>query len=606
MELTPDQKKAVTLPGNSCQALINASAGSGKTTLLLNRIAYLINSPEIKASPGEILCITFTKAAATEMKNRFEPMMTHSAPVVFGTFHAIFYKILTVEGIVKPDSLITGKRKLAILKEAMAQANLNFKDEGLLATYDSAVSKLKNSLKTTRESYGGELKYEHVLSLTKSYNSLLRTYELIDFDDMLGLTYRLFRQKTAILKKWQTRFKYILIDEAQDMNDLQYATVKLLAGENPSLFIVGDDDQSIYGFRGANPHILKQIKADYPKLITINLETNFRCPCAIVDKAKKLIQHNSNRLIKTIKSSRTGGSYNYIEAENENLMLKDICAKLSALHENGESYSNALILYRTHTQATKLIEYLANSHIPFSARDHLPNPYSHWIVQDLCSYLRLSICQGDETDMIRIMNKPNRFLTRQAAALLDMDKIYAFYCGKPWMQERILNLKNDLYAMGSHSPSAAISYIRKVAGYDAFLKEHAFAAAIKPDDLFYYTDLIQTLSREVHSIPALLDKIQENVQLFDALNEEKKLTSKGVTLMSMHASKGLQYRHVFIMNVNEGIIPSHKAQTEDSIEEERRLFYVAITRSSEALYLYSLKKGYRELLYPSRFIAEMN
>lgn len=606
MELTPNQIKAITLPGHSCQALINAAAGSGKTTLLLNRIAHLIKSPDIKASPGEILCITFTKAAASEMKNRFEPMMSSFTPVVFGTFHSIFYKILTLEKAVKTDSLITGAKRAAVLKEAMAQANLNYKDEGLLASYDSAVSRFKNSLNMTKDSYNGELNYEHVLTLTKQYNKLLRLYELIDFDDMLGLTYRLFSEKPSVLEKWQRTFRYILIDEAQDMNDLQYTIIKLLAGKNPSLFIVGDDDQSIYGFRGANPGILTKIRDDYPKLITINLETNFRCPDAIVSKARELIKHNKNRLTKAINSARTGGSFNVLETENETSMLIDITEKIKALHEKGEFYSNMLILYRTHSEATRLIETLSANNIPFFAKDRLPNPYKHWIISDIVSYLRLATYQGNESDLIRIMNKPNRFFTRQAAALFDFDKMHEFYYGKPWMQERVLALKQDLLNIGSHSPASAISYLRKVVGYDTFIREQALGTSANPDELLYYADLISNLAREVHSIQALLEKIAEYTALFDSISRQKPSDSASVSIMSMHASKGLQFRYVFILNANEGRIPSHKAATEAAIEEERRLFYVAITRASESLCIYTLKKGYREVLYPSRFLNEMD
>lgn len=592
--------------------MLLAGPGSGKTTTITKRVVNLIQ--EKKVTPSSILVVTFTKAAAREMKERFLRLCKEknvNAPyeqVTFGTFHGVYYTILKYAYHLNAQNILSEERKYDILKEIVYRQKLTIEDEkeffqGLV----QEISMVKNGRIPLEHYYSANCPDDTFRIIYQEYVKRCKTSKLLDFDDILLYTYELLTNRNDILRGWQKRFTYILVDEFQDINQLQYDVVKLLAKPEDNLFIVGDDDQSIYAFRGAKPEIMLHFPEDYPDAKTELLACNYRSASTIVELSQKVISENSRRYKKELFADRMGGNPVIIQAfedgKQEEVYVKNQVQKLL---KEGIPYEEMAVLYRTNSGARFLVETLMRYQIPFCMRDTLPNLYEHWIAQDVISYIRIAMGERSRREFLRIMNRPNRYFSRDALddAQVSFEGLRWFYEEKDWMCDRIDKLEEDLNTLKRMTPYGAINYIRYGIGYEEYLKEYAQYRKIKTEELFEVMEELALSAKGFKSFSDWFVHIEEYTQQLKEQAKKQASEKKGITISTLHSIKGLEFDAVFLMDVNEGSLPYHKAVTESSIEEERRLFYVGITRARKFLWILYAKNRHDKELEVSRFLTE--
>lgn len=584
--------------------MVLAGPGSGKTFVITRRIENLIR--HAGADPSEILVITFTKAAAKQMQERF---LSQGPPegrhVAFGTFHAVFFMMLKHAYRLDAASIIREDEKMRLMRQLLRGVQTETEDEaGFLKDVLSEISLVKNGRidigSYEPQSCGREI-FEPLFT---GYRKHLKSRRKIDFDDMLVHTYELFLRREDVLKAWQDKYRYILIDEFQDVNRLQYDIVRMLAAPRQNLFIVGDDDQSIYRFRGAKPEIMLHMPDDYPDAKIVCLSYNYRCPKAVVNMANRLISHNKERFAKEIIAA--GKEEGEITAEVFDTQRQEHLAVAERIRRGEAALSQTAVLFRTNTQAGMLMECLMEYNIPFLARDVLPNLYEHWIAQDFYAYLRLAKGTMRRQDALLVMNRPVRYLSRESLENETVDFLAwkAFYADQPWMQERIDALREDLLALRQMRPFAAVNYIRKAIGYDAFLSEYAKSRHLKEESLFEIADALQEASRPYASEEEWHAHIRRYQERLKEASRQAKQEQEAVTLATFHGAKGLEFDAVHILDINEEITPYKKAVLPAEIEEERRMFYVGLTRAKKALHLYACRKLRNKDAQLSRFWTE--
>ena len=606
--------------------MVLAGPGSGKTTVITHRIKQLLESG---VNPSGILVITFTKAAAMEMKERFVRLMETdeaadqdsqgqrylsgrayrtNGQVTFGTFHSVFYQILKLAYRFPSGNVIGEEDKRNFFKDFLVKSRLEVDDESeFISSVINEISYVKGSQIDLDYYYSQNCPEEWFKKLYTGYEDMLRNTGKIDFDDMLLMCYDLFVQRPDILQAWQRKFQYILVDEFQDINRIQYEIVRMLALPENNLFIVGDDDQSIYRFRGAKPEIMLGFMKDYPEAKQTLLAENYRSTKDIVNTSLKLIAHNKVRYKKDLVPVHGAGRpVEAILYENPLRQMDDVARKLRLYELAGYRFEDMAVLFRTGSGSGLLAEKLMEYNIPFVMRDAIPNLYSHWIAKDLFAYLELGTGSRKRSDFYRIMNRPNRYFSRDAFETpeVSLDAVKSFYQDKDWMEERVCDLECDLKTIGRLKPAAAINYIRKSIGYDQYLKEYAEFRRLKPEELY---EIVDQLADSAAGFSGL-DEWKEHIRQYEeALKEQKQMDvakETGVTLSTMHSAKGLEYRIVFVIDANEGVVPHHKAALPADIEEERRLFYVAMTRAKERLHLCAVKERHHRKQELSRFVRE--
>ena len=600
MQLNDSQQKAVCHMNGPC--LVLAGPGSGKTAVLTQRVNCLITSG-IPAK--EILVITFTKAAAIEMKERFERLSDDIYPVTFGTFHSLFWGILQKELGYKSSDIVMGQSRNKLIREAMAKANLDYEDSILVRTIDSELSIINNSTENI-ESYIPKYVDKHdLIDFGKAYNDLKKKYRVIDFDDMLTKTYELFEKKPDVLRKWQSRFSYFLVDEMQDMNDIQFKLISMLAARTNNIFCVGDDDQSIYGFRGANPKLMDEFKQIYANTEIIVLDYNYRNPSNIVTKAGNLISKNSLRFPKHIKATAEDGEIIIEELEDEAKEADFIINKINELKEQGIELDEIAILYRNHSDARYVVDKLVASDISFYLKEKMPNIYSHFIIYDLENYFQIAIGNETRARLLGIINRPNRFLHRRSVEFKGtLRGMREFYQDNKSGLRATEALIADINLISKMSPCAAINYIKNVMGYENFIKEEAAKQNVDYAEYRDVLDFFIEMSKECKTLKQAIDKLNIMRLKVDFENKNKAVDKKGkIGLYTLHSSKGLEFKNVFIIGVNDGIIPSNKADSKEEMEAERRLFYVGITRTKNNLFLTYTNKKNRD---KSRFLYELD
>ncbi len=587
--------------------LVLAGPGSGKTAVITQRTRNLIKKHNV--DPSKILVITFTKAAANEMKERFNALMDgERMNVSFGTFHAVFFMILKYAYRFSSSNIADEQTRYGFVREILSYYRLEYKDENeFIGNLLAEISMIKNSHIDVDNFYSSVCGEEIFRDIYKKYESRLRESRLIDFDDMLSYTYELFTERPDILALWQKKYEYILIDEFQDINRIQYEIIKMLALPQNNLFIVGDDDQSIYRFRGSKPEIMLNFEKDYPDAKRILLDTNYRCGKYIVETSLNLISHNKERFDKKIIASRTSDvPVSFVDFENrrdENLFLiRDIDKKM----KSGATFSDFAVLFRTNTQPRQLIEQLMSYNIPFKTKDNIPNVYEHWIARDIFTYQRIVKGSRKRSDFLQIMNRPKRYLSRDSLSepTVAFEEWMKIYDEQPWMAERIEKLEFDLKLMQRMNPYASINYIRKGIGYDDFLGEYAQYRSINKDDLYDILDEIQAGAKGYATFEEWYEHIKTYTAEMKQLTKNKNSNPDAVTLATLHSSKGLEFENVYIIDANEGIMPYKKAVLEKDIEEERRLFYVGMTRAKTNLSIYSVKSVNDKTAQTSRFVRE--
>lgn len=609
MSLNHAQTEAVAHNKGPCMVL--AGPGSGKTLTIAKRIEYLIMKHKVR--PEEILVITFTKYAAWEMKNRTRSICGPSSyAVTFGTFHGIYYGILKWAYRLNQSNLLSDEEKYRILREILPGIDWDQEPEAdeekdYLQELAIEIGNVKNNCMDIEE-------YEPVKYTTEKFRKLYRTYEetkkkyrKIDFEDMLIQCRDLFMKRPDILKKWQEKFQYILVDEFQDVNQAQYDVVRMLAAPQDNLFVVGDDDQSVYGFRGAKPGIMMEFMKDYPKARQILLDVNYRSSGYIVKGALRVIGNNKIRFEKKIEAFRKPDETVHVqEVKNPVQEAEYVLERIREYREKGVSYTEMAVLYRTNVDARAMSELMTEYQIPFVMKEHLNNIYEHFIALDMISYLRLSQGEYDRKYFLQIANRPNRYLTRESMKTgnVSYESLRRYYRDKDWMVDRIDQLEWDMKMICDKTPYAAIQYIRKRMGYDEFLKEYAAYRKISSEDLFAVLEEIWQNSKGYGTIKEWFEHIESYGKMLKEQNK-KNGEKEGVNLMTMHAAKGLEFDTVFVIEANEGSCPYKKATTDEEIEEERRLFYVAMTRAKRKLVISYVKEKNGKDLLPSRFVSEL-
>ena len=586
--------------------LVLAGPGSGKTLVITERTKYLIE--ECGIDPAQILVITFTKAAATEMKRRFQRKMNRLCPVTFGTFHAVYFAILKHAYNYSADNIAREEQRYQSMREIIAKEHLTYEDETeFITSLLGEISLVKNSGIEIANYYSKNCAETVFRKIYRQYHEFLYKNRLIDFDDMLVYTKELFEQRADILAAWQNKYRYILIDEFQDINRIQYDIIKMLAGERKNLFIVGDDDQSIYRFRGAKPEIMLHFKDDYPEAETVLLDVNYRSVKNIVTSAGYLIGHNKERFQKKIEAADQGDiPVEWQLFESQRKENARIIWDIQEAVEKGAKYEEFAVLFRTNTQPRLLMEQLMEYNIPFRTRDTVPNLYEHWIAKDIFAYIRIAMGSRERRDFLQIMNRPKRYISRESLdeETVAFDVWEWYYEEQPWVAKRIEKLEGDIRMLERLSPYAAINYIRKAIGYDEFCTEYADYRRIKADDLFDVLDELLDAAREYKTYDAWFDHIENYTKELQEFYRVQNQNPNSVALATLHSAKGLEYENVYIIDVNEGVMPYKKAVLEPEVEEERRMFYVGMTRAKKNLHLFSVRQLNHKDAEISRFIKE--
>lgn len=621
--LNPQQKEAVLHKDGPC--LVLAGAGSGKTRVLTNRIAYLV---EQGVPPHSIMAITFTNKAAQEMRSRVMELIPNFSGAWIQTFHAACYRILSMD-IAKlgyqPNFTIADEADSRSILKSLLKEQGDFETRPEEIYY--AIKKVKNSL-SDPEKYFLSLKIsytlrEKYLELFNLYNYRLRQLNVVDFEDLILLCIRLFEEHPDVQEKYQNRFRYILIDEYQDTNYAQYRWARLLAGKHQNIFVVGDPDQSIYSWRGAEPYNIKRFIQDYPQVRIIKLEQNYRSTEIILKAANAVIQYNEDREEKTLFTSKPGGDkivhFCAADSFHEAAFVADTIQDLVA-HEK-RNYRDFAVFYRTHAQSRILEDALVRRYIPYRVVGG-KRFYERKEVKDILAYLRLACNPNDRLSFARVINVPRRGVGEKS---LEKINDFAEQTGQPLLEvladPGLIPGINRKTAEALQDFHGLISYIGDLARSGANLREII-------DQVLQNSGYIEELQRTVPDAEVRIENLYELRSLaieFEeqggqgleeflaqtALSQEddEQDYSDAVQLMTFHGAKGLEFPIVFMTGMEEGVFPSYRSETPEDLAEERRICYVGITRARERLYLTRavnrLLYGYERSNPPSRFLQEI-
>ncbi len=609
MNIDPSQSEAIR--HREGPAMILAGPGSGKTTVITHRVDHMIRADGI--DPASILVITFSRAAANEMRERFLLLSGRRRyPVTFGTFHAIFFHILQCAYGFTAEQIVSGEAQLCFIREYIRRLRAEEGDGTELAKRLLAgISLRKNTAEDPARS-GSLLRDADLLEqITPAYEEFLRQNHLIDFDDILLMTKELLTQRADILRGWQDRFRYILVDEFQDINRIQYEIIRMMALPQNNLFVVGDDDQSIYRFRGARPEIMLHFPRDYPDAKQVSLSVNYRSGPEIVAWAGALIANNEQRFPKKIRAATRTGSTPVVkrfptQSEQNRFVIRSI-EHLN--REAGIPFSEIAVLYRTNAQPVLLMRQLAACNIPFISREHIPGLYEHWIAKDINTYLSLAAGDRSRSTFLKVMNRPDRRLSRESLPFgeVSFDTWAQYYRGQAPILENLRKLEADLALLRGLRPYASVNYIRRAVGYEDYLRTCAAKRRLQPEEFLEVLDVLQEDALKFETCEAWL--AHQNLRTGgyagqQAENSEKTAPSGAVVLSTLHAAKGLEFDTVFLIDVNEAVLPDKKAVTAEDIEEERRLFYVGMTRAKRRLFLLCSDQIRNKSMTPSRFLEE--
>ncbi|MEG2246141.1 MAG: ATP-dependent helicase [Peptostreptococcaceae bacterium] len=615
-KLNENQKNAVMHTEGPCMVL--AGPGSGKTRVITYRIVNMVLNNNI--NPKNILAISFTKASSTEMKNRALSLShdTRINRINYGTFHSVFFRILRFFEKYELDCILDEKNKKFAIKGILKNLNIeNAEDDDTILSVINEISYVKNELMDKLD-FDSEILTKDEFSKTYNmYEEYKESIKKIDFDDMLIKTYNLLKYNSRVLERVRAAYKYILVDEFQDINKVQFEVIKLIASPNNNIFVVGDEDQSIYGFRGSRPDFLLEFEQYFENSKKYILDINYRSKKGITDIANKLIQNNDNRYEKLIKCDRDDtGIVKYINTEDSEeeakFIAKDIINKCE---DNCINYEDFAVIYRTNIQSRALVDVFMDMHIPFVVRDSIVTIYDHWVAKDLLAYLRLGIDTTLSEDWIRIINKPFRYISKDSIKLASEDKDFIGglinKAGLHPKQIKTLNdLEIDLSYLKTLSPKNAISYIRTSLDYDRYVLDYCSNRKIKPNGLIEILNELESSSTNFKTINDYLEHIEKVKS--EIIENRNNKNSEGVIFTTMHSAKGLEFPYVYIIGANEGTIPHEKSyDIEDeekrkfAIEEERRLLYVGITRAQDELCISSPKNKYGRKVFKSRFIDDI-
>ena len=605
-KLNTAQQKAVC--HETGPMLVLAGPGSGKTTVLLCRISRLLERG--LAKPQEILALTFSKAAAEEMKSRFENLNGASG-VSFGTFHSIFFRILRSRYGWNVEQIFQEEERRSVLRNSIEAEKWDIPDlEEYISQFFSQLSLMNSELEQPNRFTPTGMPVEEFRKLYRAYEGYKERHEKLDFDDMLTQCYQLLREDAAVREYWQRKYKFILVDEFQDVNQAQFACLQILAEKHQNLFVVGDDDQSIYAFRGARPDFLLHFPTLYPAAKKVTLNTNYRSTERIVNLAERVIGNNEVRFVKNMKGiGEAGDKVTFFLAEDAAKEAAHIAEKIGRLLDEGVPLTEIAVIYRTNLQGGAFARELYKRGIPYDLRDNSGNVYEHWVAKDLLAYLLLAENEESDSALRRILNKPKRYIGKDLLAeaeAMPYTLLRSFFvCPslKGWQEENLENLRIDLNQIRKRTPYDALKYIRKVIGYDEYLEEFAAYRRTSAQVLQEIADEIMETAKDCADVRSFREQLERLSLQMKEQSRKKGQKRNGVALMTMHGAKGLEFRAVFLPSLVEGIVPHEKGM--DTVAEERRLFYVAMTRASEKLCLSAILQRYEKERKPSRFLAEM-
>ena len=592
-------------------AMVLAGPGSGKTTVITHRIKNLIEKAEVR--PENILVVTFTKAAAISMQKRFSTLMNGGKGqlVTFGTFHSVFYKILRKSRRYEATEILSERQKTDYIMEIIGRYGISSNDISELSqNIINDIGNIKGNMLNAQEYEPSCCKKEDFIKVYNAYNLELKKDGKMDFDDILRECYLLLCENHTILEQWRELYKYILIDEFQDINRIQMNIIELLASPLNNIFVVGDDDQSIYGFRGARPEIMIEFKDYYPEAELIVLNVNYRSTQSIINVAGRVIENNKTRLDKCAHANNDKDFQPDIRKfRNQVEELKFVVSKIKEYENQGISLSEMAILVRNNSQIQEISSFLKNRKIEAESGKHRSNIYNGMVAKDILSYVRGAL-KFDGTyfneDLIYVLNKPQRYISRQVVLSVNMNisavrRIYS--------KNNIDSFLFHIEMIRKLPPQAALSYIRKGAGYEEYLRLYAIENNIPMSGLLKQLEQLVQECSKFNTLEQWINSI-DSAQNSEGQNFGKKSSGEGgtnnrINIMTMHGSKGLEFKAVFIVDANQGIIPTSKALRERDFEEERRLFYVAITRAIDYLNVYAVEERLGCPIEVSMFVEEM-
>ncbi len=584
-------------------AMVLAGPGSGKTFVIAHRLKVLIEHHSV--DPAQILVITFTRASAVEMQIRFLKLTDSSYPEVsFGTFHSIFYQIIlnSLSDKNSRPEIADTKFQFELIRDILSSLKQKGRigaeeyEEGLLQISDilSEISRVKNLgllPSECSESFMFKAVFEEIF---RSYKQKLREFKKIDFDDMMERCYELLSDNRSILEACQKRYRFIMIDEYQDINPIQSKVVELLLGEEENLFAVGDDDQSIYGFRGSDPGIMLDFRNRYRNAKVINLNVNYRSGSSVIDASQLVIKENKSRYAKELKASEGNGQGRVLARRYDSRQKQnDAIALFLDKHRN--ELSDIAILYRTNSECRNLLATLQEHDIPSNLDCYRENIYRNKAVETLLAYLRFAYEGHRRSDFLKIVNVPMRYISRDAATseTVSEKEILAYYKGNPQRQRSVKSFFRVIDMISHMRPSLSVRYLRRSAGIDKHFKDAAEAL-----------DRLEKAAQNFDKTQKFLEYAREEAEKEEDNADKRNYTHNNnrVNLLTMHGSKGLEFKIVWLPDLNEGIIPSRSATSGSETEEERRMLYVAMTRAKQALIMSYIKGTKENPMLPSRFL----
>lgn len=618
VKLNKNQAQAVAHIDGPCMVL--AGPGSGKTRIISQRIVSMVLDHDIP--PTRILAISFTKASSLEMKKRTLAYGKDDRlnKVSFGTFHSSFFRILRRYAGVSLEDLLLDLDRFKLVRSILKYLKIsNYNDDDVLDLLNE-ISLVKNELVDYRDYDSQSFEQEIFQKVYRLYEDEKKRHGKIDFDDMLIQAYDLLNNDPAILSIVRQVFKYILIDEFQDINRVQFELIRLIAGQENNLFVVGDEDQSIYGFRGARPDFMLEFDQYFPSARHILLDTNYRSSKDIVDLSLGLIKKNKKRHPKDLKAfSKDPARISYIypkDTDDEARLVADqIFDRVGS--QKGADYGDFAVIYRTNRQARAFVDAFMDKRIPFILKDAPKTIYDHWVSLDIIAYLRIAMEIGSGGDWARVINKPFRYISKKSLAKAEasmdfLDCLLNDEDIKDFQKKNLEDLYIDLNYVRGLSPQYSISYIRTTLDYDRYILDYCHERRIKSQQIVEILDELEAAAGPYRTILDFfkhIDQVREEVKKnADKTAGSSLATSadKGVVLTTMHSSKGLEFDNVYIVGVNEGIVPYQLGDDSKlDIEEERRLLYVAITRAKRVLVISSPLKRFGKKIGQSQFLKEL-
>lgn len=603
MQLQLNEKQKQMVAAKEGPVLVVACPGSGKTTTMIERAKALV---DYGVNPAKLLVITFTKQAATHMQQKYEKAYGKEG-ITFGTIHSICYRMLqSVAGYTKKDILLESE-KLAFLAGQLHGKVAAAEMEETISGIMREISFVKNKC-IPPEAYEPDSTDKRTFCiLFHAYEDFRKSAGKIDFDDMLILARDILFNNGMVLDEYRKKYSYIMIDEFQDTNRVQADIFYLLAGENGNILVVGDDDQNVYGFRAAESAIMLDFPKKFPNCKIIYLDTNYRSEPEIIEIASKLIACNKKRFEKDFKGEKKGKGHIKITCFPDVVKQRDsVVEQLKKLHETGVPYEEMSVLYRTNKQNLMYVQALMKEEIPFYTTEAVKDHHMEFPFQDFMAYYRLAVGNPWKGDLQRILNRPSRYLKGDAFknCIYNIDQMIecANRCSNPdAAKDRIYSMVDDIENLATMNPTQFVGYLYNVMDYRAGALSYA---AYCGKDESEVNELLDSLIDEAKQFNTMREWA-DYAKTYNKKLQEKRKNKEGICLSTYHSAKGLEWDYVFLIDCNEDMTPFKKAESPEEIEEERRLFYVAVTRARKGVRFTWVSDNGPKKMFPSRFLTEM-